>query len=108
LGYNIRHSPQSVAKMGARNLLTTKTAIAIYIAILPTVASITIRYLPRATQDIKDLSDIAAKVLMIVGGAGALAGRYGATDDVYTPSGLPGRDKDEAEAAAELSEGANR
>lgn len=84
----------------ARNLFSTKTAIGVYIMVLPTLTSAAIRYFPGAGQDLKDISDIASKILMVAGGAKALSGRYQATDDVYTPNGLPGRSKDDIEPSA--------
>lgn len=39
--------------------------------------------------------DIVGAAVAIVGAIGVVGGRYAATDTVFTPHGLPGRDKED-------------
>lgn len=84
----------------ARNLFTTKTVLpliaptfALALAIAPDVGEILKRRTDRGTaQDIDNYVNMAIKIGGLLGIGGAITGRYYATQDVYTPKGIPGRD----------------
>jgi hypothetical protein len=80
-----------------RNLFLTTTAIGIYLTLCGVFVSAApnIRSLLSRNQSLDkqaDIADVIAIATGVVGAAGALIGRYNA-GGVYTPNGLPGKDK---------------
>jgi hypothetical protein len=94
-----------------RNVFTTKTVAgalttfaSLLVLLLPTVESIAKRKAdPARGQDIQDAVKIALVILTSIAGAGgtsmAIKGRYEATENVYTPPFMPGRNKEDVIAA---------
>ena len=82
--------------MPKRNLLTTKTALGVYVSICATLLAVSPNIeslIARGKTDIAkaDIRDTIAIVTGIVGAIGTLAGRH-STGDTYTPKYLPGQD----------------
>jgi hypothetical protein len=80
-----------------RNLFLTTTAMGIYVTLCSTFVSISPdvkSYLARnKTPDRQaDITDILAIATGVIGATGAMIGRYNA-GGVYTPNGIPGKDK---------------
>jgi hypothetical protein len=80
-----------------RNLFLTTTAIGIYLTLCgvfvsaaPNIRSLLSRN--QAPDKQADIADVIAIATGLVGATGALIGRYNA-GGVYTPNGLPGKDK---------------
>jgi hypothetical protein len=80
-----------------RNLFLTTTALGIYVTLCSTFVSISPdvkSFLSRnKTPDRQaDITDILAIATGVIGATGAMIGRYNA-GGVYTPNGIPGKDK---------------
>lgn len=82
-----------------KNLFTSKTLIAAAAFAFATFLSPAInRYLETGTWTQQDTKDSATAILLVVTQACL---RYAATDAVYTPQGLPGRNKPETDPVEE-------
>jgi hypothetical protein len=80
-----------------RNLFLTTTAMGVYmtlcstfVSISPDVKSYLARNKPPDRQ--ANITDILAIATGVIGAVGAMIGRYNA-GGVYTPNGIPGKDK---------------
>jgi hypothetical protein len=74
-----------------RNLFLLPSTIAVYLMILPNIESLITEYLN--TKRVNDKAVVSLVFLTITASFQSVL-RYNEQDGIYTPNGIPGRDRD--------------
>ena len=89
---------RSVFQTGTGQTATVAALAGLIVAIAPNISGILARKFPEAKADIEDTTSALVQVLGMVSllsGGAAVANRATAKDRVYTPTWLPGFDKED-------------